>query len=854
MANWAQNKSIAYKDYVPVNPTELMTQVGVQREGELQLGIQKVSSYLEQIAGLDVARDVDKQHIQQRIVDLKQGITKNLSGDFSDQRIINQIGGAASTIYKDPRVQNDVISTAVLRKGQSEMETARKEGKNGVWNDWLFNKKATDYITSTDPGNSFAYNYEKYTDVNKNIYNIIDKIKPSGTSIDEAFDSNGRLKDSVTRTGFKGVRPDQIKAALRAGLSPQDWRQMEIDGMGSYSNLAPEQFAQSVQKHYSAIADNYKAKLELLNNASTTSPEERTAIEQKKIDLQNQLDGLKEEYDGVTSTFAFGDADSAKAKLHTLNTINQVAAATSYGEIEKHYVGDTPQQMEKWRQDKAQDWEKFSLEYEQKDRIHADDMTEKRLTREQKDKELKPYGSLAQPLSKEDTPAITLEKFTAINEGRKAVIDSKKNQFITDNGYSPTSAEGKAWYAAKEQAFLTGSQKLNPVELSHFQGLNPLQKQYDNDLELATQLKTKYEASSEYKKVGDLIPADAKSVIYQEPSGQSYTFSPRDIVDFNSLRNKYVSYPTRSSNTSGGIASPTIDWKKAEKELSPKQYKLLQISEVEHSSAADAVRGYIKNYNRGVNEPLLAETTKMKNDLAVELQNKLLITQATDNPLPSATKEQMVKLNGLLSSFGNYATNYGKGKIGNTDAEDLAGLLKDDDKTVSLITLPGSDYQEGKNTIVITGSDKVKRTIDITDAQKRDLFGTDYDPSPEDRQFAPIETQLQKAGGYTTQLGKRPYLDKTNFPAVTNYNVQGNVVKDPNTKKYMLQLSITDPITGVTTMNVTVPTNGLIDKKGVNTIMNNLNDVAIFNLLNGNKTPTQQELDALQKAAQKPSY
>ena len=88
MANWTQTESIKYKPYVAQNPVAAMTEVGVAREQELQLGIQKVESYMSQIAGLDIYKDSEKQYVEQLLGSLKTGITKNLSGDFSDQRII----------------------------------------------------------------------------------------------------------------------------------------------------------------------------------------------------------------------------------------------------------------------------------------------------------------------------------------------------------------------------------------------------------------------------------------------------------------------------------------------------------------------------------------------------------------------------------------------------------------------------------------------------------------------------------------------------------------------------------------------------------------------------------------------
>ena len=250
MSNFAQVQPIQYKDYVSVNPVELMTTVGMQREQQLQAGVEKVNAIASQVSGIDLLRDVDKQHLQSKLTELKAGITNNLSGDFSDQRIVGQIAGAANQIYKDPQIQMGMMNTIQVRKGQTDMEFARKEGKSGPANDFYFNNKVNKYISDPNPAAQFNYKYEQYVPVEENIRKIVKDLVPSGISTDDAFTPDGKLADYVIRNGFKGVKPDQIKAALRTGLSAKDWRQLELDGVYSYSNVPAEQFAQNISKRY----------------------------------------------------------------------------------------------------------------------------------------------------------------------------------------------------------------------------------------------------------------------------------------------------------------------------------------------------------------------------------------------------------------------------------------------------------------------------------------------------------------------------------------------------------------------------------------------------------------------------
>lgn len=861
MANWAQNKSIAYKDYVPVNPTELMTQVGVQREGELQLGIQKVSSYLEQIAGLDVARDVDKQHIQQRIVDLKQGITKNLSGDFSDQRIINQIGGAASTIYKDPRVQNDVISTAVLRKGQSEMETARKEGKNGPANDYFFNKKATDYITSTDPGIPFSYNYEKYTPVEKNIQEIVTKMLPSGTTVDEAFvtvtdkktgQQTQKLADYVLRDGFKGVKPEQIKAALRQQLSPQDWRQLELDGIYNYSNVPPQDFATGVQKKYSEIADKYKAKITLIDNASTTSAPELAQLKTTKEQLLKELDSLKSEYDGVTSTFAFGDADSAKAKLYTLDKINNIAAALSHGEITSTIVGDTPQQIAFKREEQNIKNSQWAADFQQRGLFHADDM-----------KELAPTsGGVLIPKSKDQLPEIQATKLIEDANIEKSKLDTLKGNYITQQQqiyglgtFTEKNFDDLAQRALDYPASLTAEQK--DFFNSYNARLAPVNARIAKVNEIITN------TDKQFPSINSTIPQDAKTVVLTEyKNGNTYntTFSPQDFVNYNTIKSKYATFKG-GGGTGGGGGTTVIDWELAKKELgeNSKNYRLLQIEQknsaggAKLSGAEENIKTYITNYNNAVNTPYNSVLQAKNKEIVNQIQSAFFTKQNSETGLNLVTPAQKASANTDLANLAQYATATG-GKIGNATAEQLLAASRENDKTITFTTAEGNEFQQPVNIMHITTKDG-NFDVPLSQEQMQGMYGNRFRAPEVDRNFQFISDRLQQAGNGTTQLGGMPFLQPTNFPGIKLFGTTGEVSRVGNSDRYTLRLTVNNPITHQK-VPLTYPAGGATASKAdILVMMNNLTDEYIYrDISKDGVMPSKENMKELISATSKPVF
>lgn len=858
MANFTETSPIRYKDYVAQNPVDSMTAVGMQREQQLAQGIQKVRDSVSKLDGLDIANETQKQYLQASLKSLTEGVTKNLSGDFSDSRIVNQITGAAAQIYKDPIVQNAIISTGQVRKGQAEMEEARKKGENGVANDAYFNETVQSYIQDANPNSAFRYNYEKYSDVNKHAFEIVAKLHPSGTLTDEAFttDKKGNrvLSDAVIRNGFKGVRPEQIKAALRAGLSPQDWRQLELDGMYQYSNMPDEAFPDMVQKSYSEVADRCKAVLTKLNNASTNSPYEKDILEQKKASIAAELDNLKNEYDGVTSTFASGDVKSGKAKLHTLRSINNLASSLSYGETQSTYTGDTPQQMEKWRQERAQNLEKWQLEFNQRKEFHDEDKAQKAEELRLKKKEVEGYGSLGTTLSQDETPALTFEKFTEVTKQIGVEVQGAKNTLISANKFDPNSKEGKEWYAAKEQAYKTSPASLDPITLNHFKQIEQKQREYDSNIALGNEIVAKEEADPSYKKPKDFVSPNAPALLYSDPTGR-YQFNPTDFINASTNFSNFAK--TVDNRPAGQSVEDAIA--KAKAGLSSNQAKLAEMQYrigaglAKPTEAQKQVLDHLTDYSLNVIKPYGLEVKRMSDKVNAELNKRITINQGSTTAIPAGSAAQKASLNGVLAQFSDYANQYSQGKIGNTDAESLAKLQKDNDKSFTVITTPGSRFQEPVNKLIVTGSDGSKHEIPMTEQQKQDVFGGQFSQSPTDQAFSHIDAQIRKAGGFSTQLGPKPYLGNSDFRSVKNYGVQANVEQDPSGGGYILKLSINDPVSGRFLTNIPYPSTSVTTKEGIVKVLNNLDDAAIFEMIN-QKAPSAQDLDALQKSAQKPTF
>ena len=93
-----------FNPYVQQLPLEAMAQVGMYKQQKYEEGVQKIQSYIDNVAGMDVIRGVDKQYLQSKLNSLGSKLKTVAAGDFSNFQLVNSVGGMATQIVKDPNV------------------------------------------------------------------------------------------------------------------------------------------------------------------------------------------------------------------------------------------------------------------------------------------------------------------------------------------------------------------------------------------------------------------------------------------------------------------------------------------------------------------------------------------------------------------------------------------------------------------------------------------------------------------------------------------------------------------------------------------------------------------------------
>jgi hypothetical protein len=238
-------------------PLEAMAQVGMYKQQKYDEGVQKIQSQIDNVAGLDIIRGVDKKYLQSKLDQLGNNLKSVAAADFSNFQLVNSVGGMANQIVKDKNVINAVSSTKAYRKGLEDMYTLNKEGKGSASNDWDFYDRAGKWLNgSLETG--FSGTYSPYTNWKKNAIDVMKGLTKSEYIKDDAFDikydKSGKptlvLQDAILREKLAGIPPESIQKALLVGLTPNDFKQLEIDGRYSYSNIDGPTLKNNVKASY----------------------------------------------------------------------------------------------------------------------------------------------------------------------------------------------------------------------------------------------------------------------------------------------------------------------------------------------------------------------------------------------------------------------------------------------------------------------------------------------------------------------------------------------------------------------------------------------------------------------------
>ena len=344
-----------FNPYVSQLPIDAMVKVGMYKQAQYDQGVQKVQSYIDNVAGLDVYRDVDKAYLQTKLNDLGGKLKTVAAGDFSNQQLVNSVGGMASEIIKDEGIQNAVYSTANLKKQMQVIEAAKAKGEWGVENEDLFNKQLASYAKSTNLKDRFTSKYIPYTNVYKKLEDVAAKVGVDKSVIPDLWNRNedgsyvldkqgNRSWNNIMLTktiGGKGA--DKIMTAFKAALTPQDYQQLSITGRYVNGGKNNEQLAQEIANNYSTQKDFAEGKLEDIKlqlfeeeSKNNKDVDKIAQLTEKRDYYNNSLSSIDKAIKGQLENLE-KDPDAVRASLYTNSFLHDTAKGLSTVDEEYKY-------------------------------------------------------------------------------------------------------------------------------------------------------------------------------------------------------------------------------------------------------------------------------------------------------------------------------------------------------------------------------------------------------------------------------------------------------------------------------------------------------------------------------------
>lgn len=341
-----------FNPYVEQLPIDAMVKVGTYKQEKYEEGIKKIQGYIDNIAGLDIYKDIHKEYLQSKLNELGNSLTKVAGGDFSNFQLVNSVSGMATQLIKDPIIQGAVSSTAKVRKNQEMMDADEKAGTLAPENKINWSKQLSSWTDDGDLKSGFNGSYFKYRDVFKKLGEIAKSVGEDSTIVQQLFqtdgngnpilDKNGRLQynDVMAETLLKGKDKNKLLQAFQDGLDTNDYKQLSITGEYKLGGKTEEELGQMINDNFNELTKSVSLQKELIKDriiklkSNNGDQKEIDLLQEKLVTLDNNLKKRKESNDALVSS----GADAMRSSIYTNNYIDGIAEALSTKETYTKYL------------------------------------------------------------------------------------------------------------------------------------------------------------------------------------------------------------------------------------------------------------------------------------------------------------------------------------------------------------------------------------------------------------------------------------------------------------------------------------------------------------------------------------
>lgn len=331
-----------FNPYIEQLPVEAMAQVGMYKQQQYNAGVQKIQSYIDNVAGIKTLRPQDDQYVKSKLDELGGKLRNVAAGDFSNQQLVNSVGGMATSVVKDPIIQAAVYSYSNDSKNLQEMDADRKKGELTPQAENYYKEKRNAYLNNknlTDEEGkpiTFSGKYIKSWDLDGNLIKAIDavgdreftaqqifktKIDPTTGKtvilhdyrpmidprtkqpvIDKATgkpkmeDLGPMLSDAAVEAKKKGKFSENVQAAIDAVfMRPEAQQELAMRGVYEYRgyddvNDFVELYEREKNKGVTLLEER---KLDLMSKVATeTDPDKKKQYQDMMVMIDNEITNI----------------------------------------------------------------------------------------------------------------------------------------------------------------------------------------------------------------------------------------------------------------------------------------------------------------------------------------------------------------------------------------------------------------------------------------------------------------------------------------------------------------------------------------------------------------------------------
>lgn len=741
-----------YQQEVPVNA---LIDEGQRKQMQFDEGVQRIQGEVSNIANLPIVKEQGKQYLQAKLGQLKSTLSTSVASDFSDSRLINQIGGLTREIGTDPIIQNQVQGALAYKAGLDAIEASKVKGKDGgsgygVNNEAFFHAQANQWLNDGDLKSGFNGKYVEHIDVDSKLRKLRNDLKESEpiTEIPYRRDNSGNtlyfdkkgnpstnpangqpvIDDAMLKVSYKGIGAQRILKTFYDSLTAEDEQQLHIDGWAHYQGATKETFANDINTKYdlqkASAIEAFKNIANDLNNPKLSSAQRAALQADVASNVKNLTEGIEKERQRDLQELNISDPETYKYKLYTQNHLYSLAQDLANESKQYEFLNNPYAEMAAKRNTLNAEYARIRMEDNHFNKRQAEDRRQFEITTGLKLRELAMKGGYAPITAPEgvrtDLPIPTLESVQKSIDDKTVQIGDLNYKYaplivpeykkIVGSNLS-TADKTKAIQGSLDEQFnkyLTNPNSITDNNLrSYFDRRNALELEQHTQQNLYKTIND--EASARYNANIANVLKGVKGI--RDRNG-NVIYSPEEIVTVGNRFNKYYS-TTGGGGSMYNLPVTTLNTGALLKDFKGTKFENLAIA-------------FVKKYN---GQPLTAtESTMVSQFKDVNISNSVAIDNAVND------KQNFISQR-LMESMPEYRMNTG---TLNPEKNPL-----DKSQLNSLIGNSIEQYNEGKLPIENKGDFNPDDFVSWTTGKEKDAV-----------QYV-IQKNSDGSGKLIMQLGKK---------------------------------------------------------------------------------------------------